>query len=110
VLRGWLRGEDLCLEERCVAGRAEPPADGDPAGHGEVAEAAFGVDIAPAGIYVGIPTGGGLEMGDHIRAGELEIWTEQVGEGPEVLLIGGAGVTVESWQFQLDGTRPERPS
>jgi pimeloyl-ACP methyl ester carboxylesterase len=42
-------------------------------------------------------------MGEHVRAGDLEIWTEQVGEGPEVLLIGGAGDTVESWQFQLDG-------
>jgi pimeloyl-ACP methyl ester carboxylesterase len=42
-------------------------------------------------------------MGEHIRAGELEIWTEQVGEGPDVLLIGGLGDTVESWQFQLDG-------
>ena len=30
-------------------------------------------------------------MGEHVRAGELEIWTEQVGEGPDVLLIGGAG-------------------
>ena len=42
-------------------------------------------------------------MGDHVRAGELDIWTEQVGEGPDVLLIGGLGDTVESWQFQLDG-------
>src|SRR3954465_226937 len=42
-------------------------------------------------------------MGRHLRAGELDIWTEQVGEGPDVLLIGGAGDTVESWQFQLDG-------
>jgi pimeloyl-ACP methyl ester carboxylesterase len=42
-------------------------------------------------------------MGEHVRAGDLEIWTEQVGEGPDVLLIGGAGDTVESWQFQLDG-------
>jgi len=42
-------------------------------------------------------------VGDHVRAGELDIWTEQVGEGPDVLLIGGAGDTVESWQFQLDG-------
>src|ERR687892_727380 len=42
-------------------------------------------------------------MGEHVRAGELDIWTEQVGEGPEVLLIGGLGDTVESWQFQLDG-------
>src|SRR5919106_4632660 len=42
-------------------------------------------------------------MKEHVRAGDLEIWTEQVGEGPDVLLIGGAGDTVESWQFQLDG-------
>ena len=42
-------------------------------------------------------------MGDHVRAGDLDIWIEQVGEGPDVLLIGGLGDTVESWQFQLDG-------
>ena len=42
-------------------------------------------------------------MGQHIRAGELDIWTEQAGQGPDVLLIGGLGDTVESWQFQLDG-------
>ena len=42
-------------------------------------------------------------MGEHIRAGDLDIWTEQVGQGPDVLLIGGLGDTVESWQFQLDG-------
>src|SRR3954471_20268226 len=42
-------------------------------------------------------------MGAHVRAGDLDIWTEHVGEGPDVLLIGGLGDTVESWQFQLDG-------
>jgi 3-oxoadipate enol-lactonase len=42
-------------------------------------------------------------MGGHLRAGDLDIWVEQVGEGPDVLLIGGLGDTVESWQFQLDG-------
>jgi 3-oxoadipate enol-lactonase len=42
-------------------------------------------------------------MGEHMRAGELDIWTEQVGQGPEVLLIGGLSDTVESWQLQLDG-------
>ena len=42
-------------------------------------------------------------MGDYVRAGDLDTWTEQVGEGPDVLLIGGLGDTVESWQFQLDG-------
>src|SRR5665809_42998 len=47
--------------------------------------------------------GGGVDMGEHVRVGDLDIWTEQVGEGPDVLLIGGGGDTVESWQFQLDG-------
>ncbi|HKR98478.1 MAG TPA: alpha/beta fold hydrolase [Candidatus Dormibacteraeota bacterium] len=42
-------------------------------------------------------------MGEHVRAGDLDVWTEQVGSGPDVLLIGGLGDTVESWQFQLDG-------
>src|SRR3954464_7023469 len=42
-------------------------------------------------------------MGGHVPAGNLDIWTEQVGQGPDVLLIGGLGDTVESWQFQLDG-------
>jgi len=42
-------------------------------------------------------------MGAHVRAGDLDIWTEQAGEGPDVLLIGGLGDTAESWQFQLDG-------
>jgi pimeloyl-ACP methyl ester carboxylesterase len=42
-------------------------------------------------------------MGRYVKAGELEIWTEQIGNGPDVLLIGGLGDTVESWQFQLDG-------
>ena len=42
-------------------------------------------------------------MGEHVRAGDLKVWNQQVGEGPDVLLIGGLGDTVESWQFQLDG-------
>lgn len=42
-------------------------------------------------------------MGRHVHANGIEIWTEQVGTGPDVLLIGGLGDTVESWQFQLDG-------
>jgi hypothetical protein len=28
-------------------------------------------------------------MGEHVSAGDLDIWTEQVGGGPDVLLIGG---------------------
>jgi pimeloyl-ACP methyl ester carboxylesterase len=41
-------------------------------------------------------------MGQHVHTGELAVWVEQAGAGPDVLLIGGAGDTVESWQFQLD--------
>jgi 3-oxoadipate enol-lactonase len=42
-------------------------------------------------------------MGQSITANELEIYVEHAGQGPDVLLIGGLGDTVESWQFQLDG-------
>ena len=42
-------------------------------------------------------------MGEYVRAGGLDIWTEQVGEGPDVLLIGSAGDAVESWQSQPAG-------
>jgi pimeloyl-ACP methyl ester carboxylesterase len=38
-----------------------------------------------------------------VEADGLEIYVDQVGQGPDVLLIGGLGDTVESWQFQLDG-------
>jgi pimeloyl-ACP methyl ester carboxylesterase len=43
------------------------------------------------------------EKGRSITANNLEIYVEQAGQGPDVLLIGGLGDTVESWQFQLDG-------
>src|SRR5215470_13776994 len=42
-------------------------------------------------------------MTGRVCAGELDIHVEQVGRGPDVLLIGGLGDTVESWQLQLDG-------
>jgi 3-oxoadipate enol-lactonase len=42
-------------------------------------------------------------MGNYIHGQDLDIWTEQVGAGPDVLLIGGLGDTIESWQLQLDG-------
>jgi pimeloyl-ACP methyl ester carboxylesterase len=38
-----------------------------------------------------------------VSAGDLDIYAAQVGHGPDVLLIGGLGDTVESWQCQLDG-------
>src|SRR5919107_2934224 len=43
------------------------------------------------------------EAGQLGTANGLDIYVEQVGQGPDVLLIGGLGDTVESWQFQLDG-------
>ena len=42
-------------------------------------------------------------MGEHVRAGDVDLWTGQVGQGSDVLLIGGLGDTGESWQFQLEG-------
>ena len=48
-------------------------------------------------------TAEGQDLGEYVHSRDLEIWTEQVGHGPDVLLIGGLGDTVESWQFQLDG-------
>ena len=38
----------------------------------------------------------------HVTANDLDIYVQQVGHGPDVLLIGGLGDTIESWQFQLD--------
>ena len=43
------------------------------------------------------------ELPGFVTANDLDIYVEQVGAGPDVLLIGGLGDTVESWQFQLDG-------
>ena len=41
-------------------------------------------------------------VGRFVTAAGLDIYVEQVGQGPDVLLIGGLGDTVESWQLQLD--------
>jgi len=42
-------------------------------------------------------------LGEALRAGDLEIYVEQVGHGPDVLLLGGLSDPAESWQPQLDG-------
>ncbi len=42
-------------------------------------------------------------MGEFVRANGLDVWVEHRGEGPDVLLFGGLGDTVETWQFQLEG-------
>jgi pimeloyl-ACP methyl ester carboxylesterase len=38
-----------------------------------------------------------------IRAGQIDVWFQRTGRGPDVLLIAGLGDPVEAWQFQLDG-------
>jgi pimeloyl-ACP methyl ester carboxylesterase len=38
-----------------------------------------------------------------LHTGELELWVEHTGTGPDVLLIAGLGDPVEAWQAQLDG-------
>jgi pimeloyl-ACP methyl ester carboxylesterase len=38
-----------------------------------------------------------------IDTGEVELWFERTGNGPDVLLIAGLGDPLEAWQFQLDG-------
>ena len=42
-------------------------------------------------------------MGEHVRAGTLDMWVERQGTGPDVLLIAGLGDPAEAWQSQLDG-------
>jgi pimeloyl-ACP methyl ester carboxylesterase len=46
-------------------------------------------------------------MGEKVRAGDVDIYVEQVGHGPDVLLLGGLSDPAESWQPQLDGL-PDR--
>jgi hypothetical protein len=38
-----------------------------------------------------------------IHVGELEVWIERRGDGPDVLLIAGLGDPAEAWQPQLEG-------
>ncbi|MFI8829545.1 alpha/beta fold hydrolase [Streptomyces afghaniensis] len=42
-------------------------------------------------------------MGQMIDADGVELWVEQRGEGPDVLLVSGLGDPAEAWQPQLDG-------
>ena len=41
-------------------------------------------------------------MGEAINIGDVELWTERRGQGPDVLLIAGLGDPAEAWQPQLD--------
>ena len=38
-----------------------------------------------------------------VSVGDAELWFEQRGEGPDVLLLAGLSDPVESWTFQLEG-------
>jgi len=42
-------------------------------------------------------------MSTTIRSGDVDIWVEDTGVGPDVLLIAGLGDPIEAWQLQLDG-------
>jgi pimeloyl-ACP methyl ester carboxylesterase len=42
-------------------------------------------------------------MGEHVGVGDVELWVERRGQGPDVLLIAGLGDPAEAWQLQLDG-------
>ena len=42
-------------------------------------------------------------MDEPIDIGDIELWTERRGQGPDVLLIAGLGDPAEAWQPQLDG-------
>ena len=42
-------------------------------------------------------------MGERVKAGDVELWVERRGQGPEVLLIAGLGDPAEAWQAQLEG-------
>ena len=39
----------------------------------------------------------------RVSAGEVELWVEQRGTGPDVLLIAGLSDPAEAWEFQLAG-------
>ena len=42
-------------------------------------------------------------MGEMIKAGDVGVWVERRGQGPDVLLIAGLGDPAEAWEPQLDG-------
>jgi len=42
-------------------------------------------------------------VGERVAAGDVELWVERRGQGPDVLLIAGLGDPAEAWQPQLDG-------
>jgi pimeloyl-ACP methyl ester carboxylesterase len=43
------------------------------------------------------------DVGRDVSANDLDMYVEQVGQGPDVVLIAGLGDTAEAWRAQLDG-------
>jgi pimeloyl-ACP methyl ester carboxylesterase len=41
--------------------------------------------------------------GRAVQAGDVELWADTRGEGPDVLLIAGLSDPAEAWEFQLQG-------
>jgi hypothetical protein len=39
----------------------------------------------------------------HVSAGDVDLWVERRGAGPDVLLIAGLSDPAEAWTFQLEG-------
>jgi hypothetical protein len=42
-------------------------------------------------------------MGEMIKSGNVGLWMERRGQGPDVLLIAGLGDPAEAWEPQLEG-------
>ena len=42
-------------------------------------------------------------MESTVHSGDVDIWVEDTGTGPDLLLIAGLGDPIEAWQPQLDG-------
>jgi pimeloyl-ACP methyl ester carboxylesterase len=43
------------------------------------------------------------DISGPVDIGDVDIWVERRGQGPDVLLIAGLSDPAEAWQFQLDG-------
>jgi pimeloyl-ACP methyl ester carboxylesterase len=41
-------------------------------------------------------------MGERLEAGDVKLWVERSGQGPDVLLIAGLADPAEGWQLQLE--------
>src|SRR3712207_2521693 len=42
-------------------------------------------------------------MGERLKVGDVMLWVERYGQGPDVLLIAELGDPAEGWQLKLEG-------